>query len=92
VNDRIAGPDRHARLHLQIVDDPVALVEEADDRNPLLHRGQPGLIALEHLAGVCRLKLLLVGGLLTPARREREPKRDRNAGVPEHSYSGVQGW
>jgi hypothetical protein len=74
------------------VDDPVALVEEADDRDPVLHRRQSSLVALEHLAGVGWRKLLLVCGLLAPARREREPKRDANASVPEHSYSGVQGW
>ena len=92
MNDRVAGPDRHARFHPQIVDDPVALVEEADDRHAVLHRSKAGLVALEHLAGVRRLEFLLVRGLLAPARRERESERDANAGVPEHSYSGVQGW
>lgn len=92
VNDRVARADRHSRLHPQIVDDPVALVEEADDRHAVLHRGQPGFVALEHLAGVCRLELLLISLLLAPAGREREPERDAGSRVPEHSYSGVQGW
>jgi hypothetical protein len=92
VNDRVADANGHSRLHPQIVDNPVALVEEADDRHPVLHRRQTGLIALEDLAGVRRLQLLLVSALLASARGQRESERDANAGVPEHSYSGVQGW
>jgi hypothetical protein len=91
-NDRIAGPDRLPRLHPQIVDDSVALVEEADDRDPVLHRSEAGLVAFENLACVRGLELLLVGGLLLPARRQRHSQRDSDAPRNAHSYSGFQGW
>jgi hypothetical protein len=92
VNDRVARADGLSRLQPEIVDDAVALVEEADDRDPVLHRRQPGLIAFEHLAGVRRLRLLLVAALLLPARRERQSQRHRNDPREAHSYSGIQGW
>ena len=92
MDDGIVSPHRLPRLQPEIVDDPIALVEQADDRDPILHRGQPGLIAFQHLAGVRLLQLLLVGALLLTARGQRDRERDWNAGFPEHSYSGVQGW
>jgi hypothetical protein len=39
-NDRPADPQRFARLHLDIADQPVALVEQTDDGNTLAHRGR----------------------------------------------------
>lgn len=92
MDDGIARAHRLARLHPEIVDDAIALVEEPDDRDAVLHRRQPRLVALEHLAGVRRLELLFVAALLLPARRQHECQRDCRAGFPDHSYSGVQGW
>jgi hypothetical protein len=92
VDDRVARADGLPRLQPEIMDDPVALVEEADDGDPILHRGQPGLVALQHLAGVRRLQLLLVTALFLPARRQRQCQRSRNDRREAHSYSGVQGW
>jgi len=37
-DDRVAGPERFARLHLEVAGQAVALVEEADDGFPLGHR------------------------------------------------------
>jgi hypothetical protein len=91
VDDRIAGANRHARLHFQVMDDAVALVEKADDRDPVLHRSHARLVALEHLAGVARLQLVLAR-LLASAAREGERQRDRECSPPDHCYSGVQGW
>jgi hypothetical protein len=44
-NDRILHADRHSGLHPQIADDAVALVEKADDRDPVLHRGNANLLS-----------------------------------------------
>jgi hypothetical protein len=92
VNDRVPRADGLPRLQPEIVDDAIALIEEADDRDAVLHRRQPCLVAFEHLAGVRRLQLLLVAALLLPARHERQSQRDRNDRREAHSYSGVQGW
>jgi hypothetical protein len=91
VDDRVARADGLPRLQPEIMDDPVALVEEADDGDPILHRGQPGLVALQDLAGVRRLELLLVPAILLAARRQRQCQRDRNGPREAHPYSGVQG-
>lgn len=40
----ILDPHRLARLQRQVANDAVALVEEAEHRNPLSHRRDPGLV------------------------------------------------
>jgi hypothetical protein len=92
VDDRIARPDGLARLHPEIVDNAVALVEEADDRHPVLHRRQPGLVALEHLTGIRGLELLLASARFLAARGKRDRQRDCKGRQKAHCYSGVQGW
>jgi hypothetical protein len=39
-HDRAPDPRRFARLHLEVADQPVAFVEQADDRDPLGHRSR----------------------------------------------------
>jgi hypothetical protein len=39
---QILGAHRLTRLHREIADDPVALVEKSDDRHPLGHRSHSG--------------------------------------------------
>jgi hypothetical protein len=69
---------------------PVALVEDADDRDALGHRGHPGFTPGQHLPAACRLLLLLLVRGLRTAGRERQRKHE--SGVAKHVYSGVQGW
>ncbi|MGN6156103.1 MAG: hypothetical protein ACTHN4_10280 [Sphingomicrobium sp.] len=92
MDDGVARAHRLAGLHPKIVDDAVALVEEADDRDAILHRRQPGFIPLQNLARVGGLKLLLIALLLAAARRQRDRECGGNGGRKPHSYSGVQGW
>jgi hypothetical protein len=92
VDDRIARADGLARLHPEVVDNAVALVEEADDRDAILHRRQPGLVALDHLARVGVLELLLVSAGFLAACGQRDRQRDCDGRQKAHCYSGVQGW
>ncbi|MFL6752155.1 MAG: hypothetical protein ACJ8D5_02595 [Sphingomicrobium sp.] len=73
-----------------VAHDPVALVEDADDRDALRHRRHCGLrsgggSALPRAA--CGL-ILLLGGLAARTERERDQQR---CGKPVHAYSGIHG-
>jgi hypothetical protein len=72
------------------MDDPVALVEEADDGDPLVHRRDPGLRLGGGAVGRCRTGLVFTL-LLLPARGKHQNQRDRPGGKA-HPYSGIQGW
>jgi hypothetical protein len=83
-DDRTAHARRIARLHLQLADQPVALVEQAEHRDAFGHRGRPLDPAdfLRHAFGAHRLGLVdlyrraaVAGG--EPRRREQRRKRDR---------------
>jgi hypothetical protein len=52
-DDRAADPRDFAGLHLELADQPVAFVEQADDGDALGHRGRPGDAAdfLRHAFG-----------------------------------------
>jgi hypothetical protein len=89
--DCILDPNRLAGPHRQVADDPVALVQQADDREPLGHRGDPRLVRNLHrrLRGG-RLGLALAG-LLAPAPGNKGRHDQRTDRRRSHLYSGVQG-
>jgi hypothetical protein len=72
------------RLH-----QPVAFVEDSDDRGSLRHGGYPGLASGQHLSAVRGLLLRLVRGLRAAGGKRQ---RKNESAVAEHVYSGVQGW
>jgi len=92
-NDRTPDPHRFARLQLDIADQSVALVEQADDRHPLAHRGRAFDAAhfLRHALGLRYLRRLVATALLGRRRpvagTEREGGNDRQSqrrGQPRH--------
>jgi hypothetical protein len=87
-NDHVLPPGRLAGMKRDVLDDPVALVEDADDRDPLRHRGHAALPRRSR----GRLTAGRRGVLLTalPARGERKGGKQRSGGAV-HAYSGIQG-
>ncbi len=90
-DDRVLDPKRLPGPHRQVADDPVALVEQPDHRDPLGHRshsgGWPGLSA--RLLLRLPRALLLLGRLLATACRKCQGGSETRNGA--HAYSGVQG-
>lgn len=86
-HDRPADAQTVAGLHLQLADQPVALVEQADHRDALFHRGRAFDAAdfLAHRFGLAELRARLAGAFAVTAaitRRERgrhEQRRQRDA-------------
>jgi hypothetical protein len=71
-----------------VLDDPVALVEDADHGNALRHRGHAGRARRgcpRALGGGDRLVLL------GAAIARRQPKREQQGKSPLHAYSGIHG-
>ena len=90
-NHCVPYPDRLARLHRQVADNTVALVEKADDRDPLGHRCHP---RLGSGAGALLLLLrlvLLLPGLVTAAAGRADRQRQHEDEGTGHVYSGIQG-
>jgi hypothetical protein len=73
------------------LDDTVALVEDAERRDPLAHRRDAGLIDARRRGGVHdhRLGSVLLAIAGAGGKRERQDGQG-NAGL--HAYSGFQGW
>jgi hypothetical protein len=95
-HDRVADPDRLARLQRQLARDAVALVEQAEDGDALGHRSRPRRDGGDGLRNIDRLRLsrrLRVRRLLAraaaAARREHQGE-EGDAGPEVHAWSGVQ--
>jgi len=75
-NDRILHADRHSRLHPEIADDAVALVQKADHRDPVLHGCDADLLsgAGTRLGKLDPVALVLVLATLA-AGREKQPEQ-----------------
>ncbi|MDQ3478198.1 MAG: hypothetical protein M3438_03430 [Pseudomonadota bacterium] len=90
-DDRVLDPNRLTRLHPQVADDSIALVEQPQHRHPLGHRrysgGGTGLAALRLLG--LGTSLLLLGRLVAIAPGKRQRRRHDQGRA--HAYSGVQG-
>ncbi len=92
-DDRVADPDRLTGPQREVADDAVALVQQAEDRDPLGHRRHPGLPGLRP-GGVKRHRLpgrlaLGLGIAIAAARGER--RRNHKSYRRAHAQSGVQG-
>lgn len=75
-NDHIFYANRHSRLHLKVADDAVALVEQADHRDPVLHRCDADLLpgTGSRLGKLDPVALVLVLAALA-AGREKQPEQ-----------------
>jgi hypothetical protein len=74
------------------LDDPVALVEDSEHRDPLAHRRHARLVDARRGCGIgdhrLRRILLVVAAI---ARHERE-RQQREGDAGPHAYSGIHGW
>jgi hypothetical protein len=98
-HDHVADPDGLARPQRQVPLQAVALVEQADHRDPLGHGGRAGGELLHGLGHVDRLvldrRLVLAIGIFRAAGRagrEREQRHEAGAGneAAHRDQSGVQ--
>jgi hypothetical protein len=90
-HDRILEADRLSGPHRQVADDPVALVQKADDRDPFCHRSDPRLVgSLDRRLGAGR-RLLALAAFLAAARAKQGRHDERTNRRLSHLYSGVQG-
>jgi len=72
------------------LNDPVALVEHAEDRDPLRHRRNPALAVRGRCCLLGRGQRRVFAFLALAARGERERGQQRG-GERAHAYSGIQG-
>jgi hypothetical protein len=82
--NRLAWPDRH------VLDDPVALVEDAEHRHALGHRRHSALPRRGDRNVLVRRSrcVFLLRPLAASGKRKRDQKRSRKF---PHDYSGIQG-
>jgi len=88
-NDHVLPADRLAGMKRDVLDDPVALVEDSKDGDALRH-GRYSAFAVGgrcDLRGLRKRRVLL---LALAARSERE-RGKQCCGDPRHAYSGIQG-
>ncbi|HEY0595081.1 MAG TPA: hypothetical protein VGD20_04685 [Sphingopyxis sp.] len=88
-HDRAADPCRFAGLHLKVADEAVTLVEQADDRDALGHRGcalDPADF-LRHAFGFGDLRRLVGAACLRRRGPVASAKRERG----EHGQPGGRG-
>jgi hypothetical protein len=71
-----------------VLDDAVALVEDAEDRHALRHRRDVRLAGVRPRTLFGRGLILLLAPAI--ARCEREPDQQRSNGLA-HAYSGIHG-
>jgi len=94
LHDHVADPARFAGLHLEVLRDVVALVEQADRGHPVLHRRADGVPGhgggsgvLGEFLGNLGLDRFRRGGLVV-ARGQRGERQQREG--PHDQASGVQ--
>jgi hypothetical protein len=90
-DDHVLGPRRLARSQRQIADDPIALVEQADHRDPLVHRRE-ALVGDLGLRGRSRLLRTLLRLFAAVAGRQCQRAGDQRCCREAHAQSGVHGW
>jgi hypothetical protein len=89
-DDHVLQPRRLAGVQGHGLDDPVALVEHAQHRDPLRHRRDAGGIDRGGCGrGGTRRPVLRL--LAAPASGERDGEQQRNGGGAAHFYSGIHG-
>jgi hypothetical protein len=91
-HDHVFPAHRLAGMERDVLDDPIALVEQAEDRDPLAHGGHPRLIDARRSRRVGdhrARRILLVSA--APAGRNGERKHGERGSLAAHVYSGIQG-
>ena len=96
-NNGIAHAQRFARLHRQVGGDPVALVEQADHRHPLVHRrtGEGRLVAIADFLPLDsnRTALVLCRQVVAAATGQyqgtAENRQETSRRAPHHGASGL---
>jgi hypothetical protein len=78
-------------MQRDILDDAVALVEDAEGRDPLRHRGHPRLVGARRDGGVGDRRLGSILFLAAAAACEGQ-REQRQGGETLHAYSGIHGW
>jgi hypothetical protein len=96
-DDHIPPADRLAGTQGDVLDDPVVLVEDPEDRNALAHRGHAGLVharRCRRIADHRRRRIVLVRRLAAGGEREDQEQRSGLALQTcfGHAYSGIHGW
>jgi hypothetical protein len=87
-DDHVLPPRRLARVQRDVLDDPVALVEDAEHGHALRHRSDAALPGCRRGdLGAGRRDIPLAA---FPARSERERGEYRSGGAV-HAYSGIHG-
>jgi hypothetical protein len=74
-----------------VLDNAVALIEDAEHGNPLRHRRDAGLIAARRDRGVGDGCLRVVLLRAPVACADGEGQQDGRCGESAHAYSGIQG-
>ncbi|MDL2340454.1 MAG: hypothetical protein QFB89_03910 [Pseudomonadota bacterium] len=88
MDDQVFPPRRLAGAKRHFLDDPVALVEHAQNRHPVGHWGDPDIAAF----GRRGRSATVLGLLMTaPAGAERGDAAEQEENRPAHVYSGIQG-
>jgi hypothetical protein len=89
-HDHVFPPHGLARAQRHVLNDAIALVEDAEHRDALGHRGHPALPGsrCRRIGRGRRRRILLLGA--PAAGREREHNQQRR-GNPGHFYSGIHG-
>jgi hypothetical protein len=98
-DDRVADPDRLARLQRQVLGQAVALVEKAEHGDPLRHRRRPRRLGGHGLRDIDRprlgraglLRRLLAGpGAAAGQRQQAGGDQAGRLGPADHPSPGVQ--
>jgi hypothetical protein len=87
-DDDVLPADRLARAQRDVLDDPVALVEDPEDRDALRHRRHSALPGRRRRRLRPRHGRILLGILAASGQRERD---QQGRGKPIHCYSGIHG-
>jgi hypothetical protein len=88
-DDEVLPPRRLARVERDALHDPVAFVEDAEDRDALGHRSDALLIGAAGLGlGGGRRRILLLGAAAARGQRKGDQQR---SGELRHAWSGIHG-
>jgi hypothetical protein len=87
-NGHVLPPRRLARMQRDIAHDPVAFVEDGEDRDALRHRRHSGLVRRGRGRRLLCCDLILLGAAVARGQRKRDHQR---GGGQSHAYSGIHG-
>jgi len=89
-DDHVLPAHRLTGVKRDILNNAIALVEDAEDSNPLGHRRYAGLVGAGRYSGIGDDRLRRIALVAATARREQEGQQHR-CSEPGHAYSGIQG-